>query len=325
MILFTIHAKTNMKYFPAILLLFICLTKLNAQTPSDCNCHDKLYNLSDYYESKGNIEKAIEIFKNSLKFKPKAKWQSNDYYRLGDLYAVLGDFKQSSKHFKNALTMGHDEAYLTYQKFDKLKESPYWIKVQSELDRAKRKYQKNINLDYRLAVEDIRGSDQTIRRLIKVPDSTFYELDSINYNRIKELVDKYGFPEVEKHGFDGYFGVYLVYIHASRYTEEMYQEILDVLNSANENFAFRKSIIAQFIDSRETFHHKRPQIYGRANYYKAKEFREIADIETIDSRRFNYNLLRLKEQAVIEKRTLPEGYIETEYPENYFCGYKLEK
>lgn len=49
------------------------------------------------------------------------------------------------------------------------------------------------------------------------------------------------------------------------------------------------------------------------------------EINGLDKNRFNYNLLRLKEQAAIEKRTLPNGYKEELYPANYFCGHKFKE
>ena len=105
----------------------------------------------------------------------------------------------------------------------------------------------------------------------------------------------------------------------------MYQEILIILNEAIEEFEYKRSNLAQFIDRREVWHHKRKQIYGTWNSYGADEFDEITETEKIDENRFNYNLLRLKEQAVIEKRIIPNGYEERSYPENYFCGHTFKE
>ena len=120
-------------------------------------------------------------------------------------------------------------------------------------------------------------------------------------------------------------GVYLVLLHASMYSEEMYQEILVILNKAIEEFSYTKSALAQFKDRREAWYHEQPQIYGRWNSYGAKEFREFRELKKIDSSRFDYNLLRLEEQAMIENRTLPVGYKKESYPEEYFCGYTFKE
>jgi len=301
------------------------LTKSISQSTIDCDCHNRLTNLSAYYEKEGEIEKAIEVFEKGMNFKAIKKWNNYEYFKLGELYTLKGDFQNACKYLEEALTRGFDIEYLGYEKYDELKKSPYWQNVLDRTDSLKREYQKNINFEYRLAVEDIRGSDQTIRRLIKVPDSIYQQLDSINYFRVKSLIEKYGYPNIETHGFGGNQGVYLVLLHASMYSEEMYQEILIILNKAIEDFSYTKSALAQFKDRREVWYHKQPQIYGRWNSYGAKEFKEFRELKKIDSRRFDYNLLRLQEQAVIENRTLPIGYKKESYPEKYFCGYTFRE
>ena len=105
------------------------------------------------------------------------------------------------------------------------------------------------------------------------------------------------------------------------YSESTYREAVAILENAVEQFAYRKSKLAQFIDRREVWYHKRLQIYGTWNAYRAKEFKPIRNIAQIDEHRWAYNLLRLKEQSVMEQRNLPAGYQPQDYPENYFCGY----
>jgi len=310
-----------MRYLLIFLLTIIFLPESIGQDSLNCDCYDRLTNLSEYYEQKGDIEKAIEVYEKGMKFKKETKWIPYEYFKLGELHTLNGNFKSACKYLEEALKMGFDIEYLDYEKFDSLKKSPNWAEMVLTIDSLKRDYQKNINLEYRLALEDIRGSDQTIRRLIKVPDTIFHELDSINYLRVLDLINKYGYPDMETHGFDGTQNVYLVLLHASMYSEDMYQEILGILNQAIENCSYDKSSLAQFIDRREVWYHKKEQIYGRWNSYRASEFKKIRDLKSIDIKRFDYNLLRLKEQALIEKRTLPNGYKEDSYPENYFCGY----
>lgn len=314
-----------MKPFSILLMLIIPLKYLVAQIPDNCDCYDRLTNLSLYYEQNGEIKKAIEVFEKGMNFKEKTKWNPYEYFKLGELYAKDGNIIKSCRYLEEALMRGFDIEYLDYEEFDEIKNSQNWQSLVTGIDSLKREYQKEINLEYRLAIEDIRGSDQTIRRLIKVPDSTFQMLDSINYLRLKGLIDKYGYPNMKYHGFDGNEGAYLVLLHASMYSEKMYQEILTILNQAIKEFGYKRSNLAQFIDRREVWYHKRKQIYGTWNSYGADEFEEIIDLEYVDKNRFKYNLLRLKEQAMIEKRSIPNGYVEKLYPENYFCGYTFKE
>jgi len=314
-----------MRTFSILLILIIPLKDLAAQISYDCDCYDRLTNLSLFYEQKGEIEKAIEVFEKGMNYKEKIKWNPYEYFRLGELYAKDGNIIKSCSYLEEALKRGFDIEYLDYEEFDKIRSSQNWKSLITRIDSLKREYQKEINLEYRLAIEDIRGSDQTIRRLIKVPDSTFQMLDSINYSRLKRLIDKYGYPNMEHHGFDGNQGAYLVLLHASMYSEKTYQEILTILNGAIKEYGYKRSNLAQFIDRREVWYHKRRQIYGTWNSYGADVFEDIHGLEDIDENRFRYNLLRLKEQAMIEKRSIPDGYEEKLYPENYFCGHTFKE
>ena len=298
---------------------------VSSQTNYDCNCYDRLINLSSYYEAKRDYKEAVNVYELGLEYKEKEKWVNYEYYKLGDLYNLIGDQEKAVAYFGEALKMGYDIEYMEYEKYDALKLTNEWKGMVSNLDSLKRDYQKNINLDYRLGLEDIRGSDQTIRRLIQVPDSTFAKLDSINFSRVKKLIEKYGYPNIKKDGFDGGQNVILVLLHASMYSESDYEQIIEILNSAIIDFSFKKSFLAQFIDRREDWYHKRSQIYGTWNNYRAEKFKEIRNLNDIDKMRFEYNLLRLEEQSIAENRLIPEGYIKSAYPTNYFCGYMMKK
>jgi tetratricopeptide (TPR) repeat protein len=325
----TLHrAVTNpkmivMRLFNILAISVLSITSLQSQNSPNCDCYDRLLNLSEYFEQAGKLDKALEVFKAGLSYKEKGKWTSYEYYKVGELHALNDEFEEACVFLGKAYAMGFDMSYSRLTDHDQLIKSKYWEEMMEVRDSLKREYQKNINMDYRLGIEDIRGSDQTIRRLIRVPDSTFQQLDSINYYRLVALINEYGYPNVEKHGFDGSQGAYLILLHASMYSEEKYQDILQILNDAIQEYSYRRSRLAQFIDRRENWHHERSQIYGTWNAYGSNEFKAIADIEGVDHRRFQFNLLRIEEQAIIEDRNLPSKYKSDEYPDDYFCGYRF--
>jgi len=313
-----------MRYFGFLSFFLILTINTRAQTQSNCDCYDRLTNLSRYYEEYGDTESALKAYSKGLNFKPKAKWSPYEYYRFGELHAIDGDIQSATHYLAEAFRRGFDTSYFSYEVFDEVRESQGWHQVAQNLDSMKREFQAQINFDYRLAIEDIRGSDQTIRRLIKVPDSTFRLLDSINYSRLKSLFKQYGYPDMQEHGFEGSQGAYLILLHAAMYTQEMYEEILDILNQAINAYGYKRSDMAQFIDRREVWHNKREQIFGTWNAYRADNFSKIRELKAIDEKRMSYNLLRLKEQAIIESRNIPVGYVASAYPDNYFCGHTLQ-
>lgn len=182
-----------------------------------------------------------------------------------------------------------------------------------------------MNLEYRLAIEDISGSDQAIRSFMEVPDSVFAFVDSTNFYRLKELISTYGFPNQSQNGF-GEVEVFHFFLHASMYSEVIQNDLLKILNDAQKNCLFSSKRIAIIQDRREVWKNESLQNLGMWNNWDDKDkYSKIKNLKTVDSLRFEFNLLRLNEQSIIEKRKLPDGYNKSEYPSNYFCNYKFKE
>ena len=188
-------------------------------------------------------------------------------------------------------------------------------------------YQTNLNLDYRLAIEDITGSDQAIRSFMvrMIPDSVFAHVDSINFYRLKDLIDVYGFPDQQQHGF-AEVELFHFFLHASMYSEQMQSDIIELLYAAQEKGLVSKMRIALIQDRRDVWKYEKPQSLGLWNSWEDKTtFSEIRDLSTVDERRFEFNLLSLNEQAKIDGRALPDEYNQSTYPTGYFCGFPFTK
>jgi hypothetical protein len=71
------------------------------------------------------------------------------------------------------------------------------------------------------------------------------------------------------------------------------------------------------IDKRTIGVEEEPEFFG---VWSWKDPNTIRNIETIDERRFKYNMLTLKDQAVIKGYVLPDLYELTTYPDGYFYG-----
>jgi len=234
----------------------------------------------------------------------------------------------AKEYLSMAIVKGHDLTFIPYDKYLPTclaTTGEAWEVFLEDLTTTSKNTTTNLDIEYLKALHDIRGSDQTIRRLIKVPVETYTQLDSINFYRLKKLIDEKGYPSYQTHGFEDTQVAYLMFIHASRYGEKMYNEIMDLMKEAKADCNMRGSQIAQIIDSRMGNILKSEQKLGTWNMYRAKEFKPIAQPELVDSLRFEYNLLRLKEQATQENRQLPTTYRLFPYPENYFCGYTFDE
>jgi len=288
-----------------------------------CDCSQRLQELSYYYSSQEEYEKSLNVYRKALDFSKVTK--PYDYYHMATLLAGDGECILAREYLKTAILKGHDLTYIPYDK-----NLPNCLATNGKeweefLENAQVEHKNNVtNLDieYLKALHDIRGSDQTIRRLIEVPEETYAKLDSINFYRLKELIDEKGFPDYQKHGFEG-SQIVIVLVHATRYGEKMYSEVMAILKSASDEGNIRSYAIAQMMDERMRDGPKGKQLLGTRNIYRAEKFEPIAQPEIVDSLRFEYNLLRLNEQAIQEKRKLPEGYRPFSYPKDYFCGYEF--
>ncbi len=242
--------------------------------------------------------------------------------------AANGSCVMAKEYLKMAIIKGHDQTYIPYDEnlptcLETSGEA--WKEFLASAEKEGRNTVISLDFEYLKALHDIRGSDQTIRRLIKIPDETYAQLDSINFYRLKKIIEEKGFPDYQKHGFEDTQVAFLVLLHATRYSEKMYDEVIEIMEMASKTDNIRRSQIAQMKDGRMNNFLKSKQILGTSNNYRAEEFKPIAQPEIVDSLRFEYNLLRLKEQADKENRKLPEGYHVFPYPENYFCGYEFDQ
>ena len=319
--------KNTILFLTTTLFLF-CFLEVKGQESSSqsCDCYERLRELSTYYTSQGSHKKSLEVYRQALNFAKITK--PYDYYYLATLMAANGECIMAKEYLSMAIVKGYDLTYIPYDRnlpTCLATTGEAWKQFLEKVKISNKNTALNLDFEYLKALYDIRGSDQTIRRLIKVPQETYALLDSINFDRLKKLIDEKGYPDYQKHGFEDPQAAYLVLVHATRYDEKMYKEVMSILKTANEEGNIRGYQIAQMIDERTSNILKAEQILGTWNNYGAKEFKPIAQPQSVDSLRFEYNLLRLKEQAKLENRQLPQGYLPIPYPEDYFCGYEFDQ
>lgn len=316
-------------HYLVLSLIFLSLS-YQSVAQSDCDCYERLIELSKYYYEIEDYERANQTIKKAQSIKPIVEPYDHFIYakillKLDQKEEALDQIVRSVKKGKE-LEMDFEPESVKEFVMANLDTNALFI---AAIERAKIYFQLNLDLEYLRLLDDIKGGDQTFRKMyrlkkITVTDALFYEFDRFSLDRIKEAIDQYGMPGVEKHGFSGFYEhIFLVLLHASQYDEKMYKEVLSIAEEANNECLASRSIIAGLVDRRLDWYHKKPLSLGQNNFYKSGNFKPISDVETVDQRRFEYNLLRLNELAKKEKRTLPEKYKKIDYPENYFCGFEF--
>jgi hypothetical protein len=82
-----------------------------------------------------------------------------------------------------------------------------------------------------------------------------------------------------------------------------------------------KSEILLYMD-RKNLYNKKNCLVGL--FKSENRFMNILDINAADSIRFEYNCLRIKEDAIKSGQSVPVNYIPKKYPYNFFCSKKYQ-
>ena len=291
----------------------------------DCDCAERLNELMNYYYAQNNFQAGLSAMKQVIAFKKNAT-TSSDYVVLTYLYAENDSLDQIVNSLLTATEKGMSIKKLQSKKMLEIKAKigeERWEKVIQGFEKAHTKYKSNLDLDYRLAIEFLRGGDQVARYAMKFEPENLNYFDSLTFSKLVKLIDEKGFPDITKHGFCGR-KLEAFMLHYSLDSPLKFLQVLDILERANKQELIGNQFICTLIDRYNMWAAQEPQVYGLWNVWQDREkgrFSPIANIESIDETRFTRNLLRLKEQAVKDGLKLPENYKAAPYPINYFCGF----
>jgi predicted transcriptional regulator len=98
--------------------------------------------------------------------------------------------------------------------------------------------------------------------------------------------------------------------------KEFFTAEKDIYKTAGStNYLYEKSIFTLLYDKRQVWKLRSNQYYGEWAYPPTP----IINIESVDERRYKYNMLNLRDSYFIKGFQIPEGYIFIDYPNNYFC------
>ena len=161
--------------------------------------------------------------------------------------------------------------------------------------------------------------DQYIRSAVHTEDSTTWhytnEVDSVNYFYFRDIVNKYGYPQIRR--LDNKASLALILLLCHFRTLDLVTNIassemnwLDsTMRQAVINGNLRPSDYAFFIDRYYNFKTRgrdEVQLYGEFNWDDC--FTKIIDIQYVDKRRSEVFLIPLKYKAKLDQLPLPNEY-----------------
>jgi len=306
-----------------IFLISIPLTSFSQQ--KDCDCYERLRNLANYHFYQGQHEEGLSVMKKAISFGDKNTTRL-DYIMLSLFYSKNDSLEQTYQSILKGVEKGLSINDLNADFFSEVKEGLgkiYWDKIINNYDKHRLIYLSSLNLEYRLSIEWLKGSDQRIRANDKTKENLDF-VDSLNFSELLELFNEYGFPTTSQHGFN-WRKIDAFMLHYSVNSSENLHQVLNILAEASSKCQCDKGFIPLISDRYNRWIDKSNQDYGVWNLWTDKGvFGTIDNVATVDNRRMKYNLLRLLEQSKLEKRSLPDGYKAIDYPENYFCGYQFQ-
>jgi len=312
------------EYLPILIFITIPLISFSQQT--DCDCYERLRKLTEYHLELGNNQEALSAMEEAIRF-GKNNTSRLDYITLSILHSKNNNLEETYQSILKGIEKGITMKDLNKEYFLKVKErlgNIYWEKIMKKYEKHHLIYLSSLNLEYRLAIEWLKGSDQRIRANEKTMESLEF-VDSMNFSELVELIDEYGFPTTSEHGFD-WQKIDAFMLHYSLKSSLTLSEVLKILEEAASKCQCDKGFIPVITDRYKRRVDQSNQVYGVWNLWTDRGiFGTIENISTVDKRRMKYNLLRLSEQSKLEKRKLPDGYKPKDYPKNYFCGYQFSE
>ena len=258
-----------------------------------------------YDESALLYEQAFEEVEKALEY---------DYLSAAHANAKVGNKEKTLEYLKEAATAGVEwEAIEYYEKgfFEVFGEEEY-EQISVDFKDWRKEFCRGLNLSVYTQLVQMDATDQYIRRYVfKKSDSITHQyekaVDSINTHKLKQLIEKEGFPNRREVGYDGMYNAIIIILHTGQKNKAEWGYFEPILKAEIPKGNIRPIDYATIVDAWHLpFSDK--SLYG-ITLSGRKKLKEIENIEEVDSRRLEIGLLPLKyhlEQRGIEE--IPEGY-----------------
>jgi hypothetical protein len=232
----------KMKKIIVSLLFFTFLLSCKSRViPNNNKIVDRELNYIPYYlkvyeadslHIVGKYKQSQHLFDSLFKkYDPLNQESSQEYITFLKNKVFLNDFKNIKKVLKCAIqNFGFKVEYIAKDSILQraVEKSKY---KEKDLINFYNSYVKNLNLVYRYEIERMIANDQRVRMAKPVNHDDWVIVDKENAENIKLLIEKYGYPSIEKIGRYDYNSksshIDLLFLHAKKEVTESY--ILDLM------------------------------------------------------------------------------------------------
>lgn len=295
-----------MKRIKIIIISLFSFTVLFAQTKNDKNDYQVLLSKASLYHLQKNPDEAIPLYEKAFRLHTP---DALNAYKAAGVYALKKNTTKAFYYLEFALSKGWTEAqqlvgdpYFTGLKTHSPKK---WKQLQGKAFMKENQFIASLRLpDLRKEINQLTIHEQSLRykraqakdpdSLIEI-DNQIHNTDSKNYQRAKEIIQKYGWPKKQEIGTDGQNNLWLIIQHADHdvlFQKKVLKEMekLKGTNELNlENYAFLYDRIKINLNYKQRYG---TQVSWTKNG-EASSFQPIETENLVDNKRADMGLLPL--------------------------------
>jgi len=245
-----------------------------------CNEGDRLAYFDKY-------EKALHSFETA--FDKVDYVHAKQYEKASQCAIQLYQYEKATVYAQKALLQGSDLQFLKGKIAKKFRKTEAYKQLSRNLANYQKQHLSSINLDYRTQIDSLYYFDQRVirkNRRVKgkyqidkaiLPDNK-YDLDSLIFKNLLELIETYGFPSEKNIGKGGYESVYIILHHNGRLSQN--KEHLPMMKEALLKGEYLPKDYAWMYDQGRLFEGENPLFYYgvASNTISSEEKKEIDKI-----------------------------------------------
>ncbi|MGI6478301.1 MAG: hypothetical protein ACOX0M_02535 [Salinivirgaceae bacterium] len=277
--------------------------------------HSILTNQLQKYNFLGDYDSCKYVYNEFLK--SDNPYFTSDIESLVEVTIFMQDTANAIALFKELLMKTETDTTILSQnpKLSALRTYPQFQQIEQEYENLKLYYYKNFNLKLSQQILEMYTKDRFIR--IQVPrdcdcrPTIMEKTDRENFETIKKIVEKSGFPTLSQIGDEAWKGLYIIFLHISALSEQHFQYADSLLKKQVDLFILEPWRYANMVDS--YLHFKDiPQRYGTFTVHdknNSPTHGNIFEPENLDRRRYEIGLNSFTSfSKALKHKKLPDGY-----------------
>jgi hypothetical protein len=255
-----------------ILLLHItfvfAVTNLLGQKTDDYIRYYNLCNGGDKQTYLKNYKLAFEKYDSAFKF---VHYQhAEKLEKAASAAARIGNKQMATIYLRQSILNGIDPSIVSDRIYKKLRKLTPFIHLQDSAELFHQKYLARIDQAYAKEIDSLHYVDQFIIRGNKYITGNYkidtvllpknkYDLDSVVFRYLLELIKKNGFPSEENIGIEGYRNVWVLFHHNVRLPGN--EKYIEMLTAALKKGQYAPSDYAWMYDQSRMFKKEKPFFY----------------------------------------------------------------